>query len=376
MESKRLILLLTIAPVLFISCVTTGHVPGTPAPRIKLIYDGDIGPDPCDFSTISMLHEYHNKGFIELLGVIGETPDPYLASTFTIYNRLYGNAIPIAAYHPESSDVDFGDDLKAKYRIAIAVACHADQNKTLNEKYGNNDPSHSDEVMGTVELYRKLLSEAEDNSITIYAAGQLYNFPPLLTSKGDRYSPLRGEELLRTKVKEFVFMGGYFPESNDLPFYTRTEGAEWNWWAFGERNTTKTAIDAIVKMGKPVTYIGAEVGPRVLVGLEMAERLGRDHPTTEAFYLFRPITRLRKGFEEDGPELRLNNPAYDEIALFVAVEGGIGEFFGSVQGRVQVSEKGANTWGPGDGNERYITLLPGVNQKLREVITDRITGKF
>jgi hypothetical protein len=37
-------------------------------PKIKLIYDGDIGPDPCDFPVLSLLHEYQRHGLIELLG--------------------------------------------------------------------------------------------------------------------------------------------------------------------------------------------------------------------------------------------------------------------------------------------------------------------
>ena len=41
-----------------------------------------------------MLHEYHRHGMIELVGVVGETPDSYLASTFSIYNQLYKNDIP------------------------------------------------------------------------------------------------------------------------------------------------------------------------------------------------------------------------------------------------------------------------------------------
>ena len=75
--------------------------------KMKLIYDGDIGPDPCDFSTLSMLHEYHNKGMIELLGVMGATPDPYLASTFSIYNQVYGNDILIGSFNNAPGGVDF-----------------------------------------------------------------------------------------------------------------------------------------------------------------------------------------------------------------------------------------------------------------------------
>lgn len=351
---------------------------GTSKSTIKLIYDGDIGPDPCDFSTISMLHEYHNKGFIELLAVIGETPDPYLASTFSIYNQIYENEIPIAAYDPESSDLDFGKDVIKKYYEAVEKMCHADQNKAIYEKYGNEKTLQSNDVMGTVMLYRKLLSEAEDNSIVIYTAGQLYNFPPLLVSGADQYSSLSGKELLKAKLKKIVLMAGYFPESRVNPWYIEnTNGAEWNWWAFGSKNTTKTTINALTKMGKPIIYIGAEVGLQVRVGLEMAERLGREHPTTEAFYLYKWTTQPIDSTDQDSPVLTSDNPAYDEIGLFVAVEGGIGEFFNTIRGRVEVDEHGANNWIPDkEGNESYITLLPEMTKKLSMVITDRITGDF
>ena len=47
-----------------------------------------------------------------------------------------------------------------------------------------------------------------------------------------------------SKVKAFVFMGGYFPDSAACPWYGESEGAEWNWWAFGSQNTTKRTLEA------------------------------------------------------------------------------------------------------------------------------------
>jgi len=341
---------------------------------IKLIYDGDIGPDPCDFSTISMLHEYHNKGFIELLAVMGATPDPYLTSTFSIYNQVYGNKIPIAGYNPESSEVDFGEEVVTKYDEAIKVHCHANVNKSIYEKYGNGETLRSNDVPGTITLYRKLLSEAEDNSIVIYAAGQLFNFPPLLKSGADQYSPLSGKELLKAKLRKVVIMGGLFPDSQVIE---NTDRAEWNWWAFASKNITKTTMNALAEMGKPIVYVGFEVGVQVHVGVEMIKRLGREHPTTEAFYLGKGTRNTTKKTIDEGSFLTSENPAFDEIGLFVAVEGGIGEFFNTVQGRVETEEYGANSWIPDEqGNESYITLLPEVEKKLSEVITDRITGDF
>ena len=145
---------------------------------------------------------------------------------------------------------------------------------------------HHADLPDSVEAYRRLLAQANDNSITIYAAGQLYNFEALLQTTADQYSDMPGAELLARKVERFVFMGGYFPNSLVNEWYQKnTDGAEWNWWGFGSKGTTATVLPAITAMGRPVTYVGAEQGVRVLVGKEMAARLDRDHPTTEAFLL-------------------------------------------------------------------------------------------
>jgi|TARA_B100001964_G_scaffold110060_1_gene123008 hypothetical protein len=185
---------------------------------------------------------------------------------------------------------------------------------------------------------------------------------------------LIGIGLIR-KVKKFVFMGGYFPDSSVNEWYVEnTSGAEWNWWGFGSKNTTMLSIKSIAGMGKPVTYVGAEQGIRILVGQEMATRLGRHHPTTEAFYLSRWLTKENEGSLE--VELARENPAYDEITLFHLVEGGVGQYFDRVSGQAQLDANGANTWLPGDTNQSYLTIRSGVEGELAQVITDRITGRF
>jgi len=360
--------------------VTGEKIPKQP---IRLIYDGDIGPDPCDFSTLSMLHEYHKRGMIELLGVIGETPDKHLASTFSIYNQLYGHDIPIGAFEPGRSEVEFTSEVIVRYFANINKLCFADQNKTIYDRYGNKETATSGEVSGTVSLYRKLLSAAEDNSVVIYIAGQLYNFPPLITSKADSYSQLSGRELLDRKVKEFVVMGGFFPNSLKNKWYIdNTHGAEWNFWGFHSRHTTKNTFHVLTQLDKPITYIGAETGYPVKVGLEMAKRLGRSHPTTEAFTQYRLTSRIVEDQEAEGPVLQKRNPAYDELTLFYVVEGGVGKYFVRHTGQITIDENGANGWLPGDGNESYLTFTGTWKERntaikeLQNIITDRITGRF
>lgn len=133
-----------------LSCTSDGSVD-----TIRLIYDGDVGPDPCDFTTLSLLHEYHNRGMIELMGVIGSTPDPHLASTTSVYNQIYGGNAPIGAYSESSDDVAFDDETKRLYSVAISFTTHADQNETIYENYGSDETQTADDVFGPVAAESK-----------------------------------------------------------------------------------------------------------------------------------------------------------------------------------------------------------------------------
>jgi inosine-uridine nucleoside N-ribohydrolase len=343
----------------FLSC-NTQEESGSKKSTLKVIYDGDIGPDPCDFTTLAMLHNYHKKGMIELLGFMGETPDQYLPSVFSVFNQFYGNDIPIATFK-NPADTIYNGRVKILYDSFIDQIQSPNVNKFLTEKYGKQNTLTYAEAPGAVDLYRKLLSEAEDNSVTIYAAGQLYNLPPLFESQGDQYSPLNGKELIKKKVKDFVFMGGHFPTS--VGFHPPEMG-EWNWWALGYQNITKNTLNAIRSIQKPIVYVGYEVGEPLYVGNEIMKRLGKDHPVYDTY-----ASTITYSSEKE-------NSAFDEVALYYLVEGGLDSYFGLVNGKAVVDENGVNYWSSDASNESYLTLLPGVTDTLRSILTDRITGDF
>ena len=183
----------------------------------------------------------------------------------------------------------------------------------------------------------------------------------MFESQGDQYSPLNGKELIKKKVKNFVFMGGRFPRSYGLH---PPEMGEWNWWALGYKSITINTLNAIRSINKPIVYIGFEVGFPLHVGNEIMNKLGKDHPVYDAY----ANTKVYDPEKE--------NPAFDEVALYYLVEGGLDSYFGLVKGKVVVDDNGGNDWSSDDSNESYLTLLPGVNEMLRSIITDRITGDF
>ena len=94
------------------------------------------------------------------------------------------------------------------------------------------------------------------------------------------------------------------------------------------------------------------------------KRLGKDHPVYDAY----ANTKTYNSENE--------NCAFDEVALYYLVEGGLDSYFGLVRGKAVLDEHGANRWSSDTSNEYYLTLLPGVNETLSSIITDRITGDF
>jgi inosine-uridine nucleoside N-ribohydrolase len=62
-----------------------------------------------------------------------------------------------------------------------------------------------------VDLYRTVLSSAEDESIHIISIGGLANLADLLKSEVDHISHLSGSQLISAKVSELIVMGGQYP---------------------------------------------------------------------------------------------------------------------------------------------------------------------
>ncbi|KAL2179754.1 uncharacterized protein P884DRAFT_297375 [Thermothelomyces heterothallicus CBS 202.75] len=73
----------------------------------------------------------------------------------------------------------------------------------------------AEDAWDPVTLYRKVLAEVDDGSVTIVSIGFLDNLSALLNSSADAHSPLPGRDLLTRKLAELVVMGGsYLPSSS------------------------------------------------------------------------------------------------------------------------------------------------------------------
>ncbi|MEM7381573.1 MAG: nucleoside hydrolase, partial [Bacteroidota bacterium] len=201
--------------------------------QTNIIFDTDFGGDADDLGALVMLNHFQNKGEIELLAVQCWNTEKYAVQAIDAVNTHYGNPdIPIGLRKGEIHETAWNHS-----KVLVDSLTH-----DLVVK----------EVPETTALYRKLLSDAEDQSIVIVTVGPLLNIKRLIDSAPDEFSTLNGKELILKKVKEFVIMGGQFPEGEQ----------EWN-FSGDMPGVTRYVLQ---NLENPVTFLGYEVGVDLKTG--------------------------------------------------------------------------------------------------------------
>ena len=271
-----------IAVVLAALAGASGHAAPPPAP-VDVIFDTDMALDVDDVGALALLHALADRGECRLLAVgISETVQHengrWAAAVADAINTWFGRPdIPIGVFrgrHQPTEDV-------GRYAQKTAAAFPHDV------KSGAAAPE-------AVELYRRVLAQAADGSVTLLSVGFLTNLDALLRSGPDALSPLDGVELVRRKVKRWVCMGGRFPQS--------TGNGEFNLATYPEA----TAY-VLAHWPTPSVFSGFEIGAVVKTGA----RLIREHPVAES-----PVSRAY--LEYTGGKDR---ESWDQTAALYAVRG-------------------------------------------------------
>jgi hypothetical protein len=141
-----------------------------------------------------------------------------------------------------------------------------------------------------VVLYRRLLANAPDSSVTICVIGTVNSLAQLLDSKADEISPLSGRELVARKVEKLVTMA-----VTDYPF-----GYE----AFNWRMHFGSAVNVMHNWPTPIVV--SSRGDYVKTGSKFCEQAPPKHPVRIAYETFL-----------NGQDT--NRPSWDQIAVLIAV---------------------------------------------------------
>ncbi|KAK1778483.1 Inosine/uridine-preferring nucleoside hydrolase domain-containing protein [Copromyces sp. CBS 386.78] len=319
-------------------------------PKKNLIIDTDLFSDVDDAGALLLAS---TSPHINLLGVLINKPSTYSVLAASAIVSYYKKAIPIGVFRhptsdgtviplPNSSFLDVVYWHLGEFASKIAFRFGSPSSPDYVKCEGPSIPwGQAEDAWSAVSLYRKLLSGADDSSVTIASIGFLDNLSLLLDSGPDSFSPLTGRQLILRKVAELVVMGGRYPEGKSWNFFGsdpdiphRNGG---NGLGLGPRGTA----NVINHWPTPqrdgwkgrVVYVGDEVGGNVLTGAGLVREGPKGDPVGRAY-----------GYYAYG-EAR---PSWDPVAVLYAMDG-LGELFKYDEeygyGRNWVDERdGSNRW--------------------------------
>ncbi|MBE0652431.1 MAG: nucleoside hydrolase [Bacteroidales bacterium] len=272
---------------------------GKPVP---IIFDTDIGGDYDDVGALGMLHALADRGEVKILATVASNLSPLVVPSISVINTYFGRPdLPIGApktqgVTQDSRELHWPDSLIAHYPYTY---------------------QSTGEAPDAVEIYRKILSQQPDSSITIVSVGFLTNLMNLLLSEPDSFSPLNGQDLVAKKVKSWVAMAGTFPE-----------GKETN--VMRDSSASQYVID---NWPTPVVFSGFETGVEVFTGLRLIEEGPEDSPVRMAYAISIP----KRAYDKDGRR------SWDQTALLVAARG-FEPYYGYKTGQFITSPDGSNKW--------------------------------
>jgi pyrimidine-specific ribonucleoside hydrolase len=313
----------------FISCVIMLTVQAQKQKPVSIIFDSDIGPDYDDVGAITMLHAFADSGEAKILATVASDKYPNAAAVLSVFNTYFKKPnIPIGIV--KGNAVNLSDE---QHWSATIVA-----------KYPHKIKSN-DEAEDAVKVYRKVLSQQPDNSVTIITVGFLTNLANLLNSKPDKFSPLDGTTLVHKKVKRLVSMAGMFPQ-----------GKEFN--VFMDSTSSQTVFS---KWPTEVVFSGFEIGEKIKTGLPLVQNNAiQNSPTKDVFSICLPMAK------EDNN----GRSSWDETAVFVAVKG-YEPYYNVESGSIIVNDDGSNSWDK-EGSNQYYLVEKMPHQQVQQLINDLI----
>lgn len=168
---------------------------------IRIILDCDMGSSTDDLFALMMLYRYMDMKRCNLIGVIVDRMGKANADIVDVMNNFYGY-----------SDIPIGLETEGQKDTHVWITYHnlpyarsTEGVPMFKRSVGDNGT-----YMEGYKLYRKILAQQPDHSVTIASIGFVTTLARLLESGPDEYSPLNGVELVRAKVKDIYAMGGVF----------------------------------------------------------------------------------------------------------------------------------------------------------------------
>ena len=316
-------------PILLILIVTANlaisvGVADAPRPPVRIIFDTDIGNDVDDALALGLLHSLQTRGACELLGVTITRCDELAGPYVNAVNHFYGRAqLPVGCIRgtPESDTSKF---------LPLVAVRDGDAFRYPHELRRSSDAPDA------LKLLRRLLAAQPDGSVTLVQVGYFSNFAALLDTPADEFSPLKGLDLVRQKVKLLSVMAGAFQTVEDNNHIC-------------EFNVVRD-IPAAQKLARewptPIVWSGFEVGmalPYPAGSIERDYHYVSHHPIAASYFAYMPPPHER--------------PTWDLTSALYAVLPERGYFGLSSPGTVTVEADGFTRFSPkAGGRDRFLKL--------------------
>lgn len=285
-----------------------------------IILDTDIGSSTDDLFALQSLYRCHQAKTCNFIGVIVDRMGENNAAITDVMNTYYGMGdLPIGL---ERNGIK-----EPKVWIDYAEV-PADTNADGSEMFKRTVKDYS-KVPDGYKLYRKLLAEQPDHSVSIISIGFVTTLANLLNSKADDYSKLSGEELVKAKVKDLYVVGGVFGESVE-PDYNFTQAIDFSLDFFELWPAEVPRVFSPGEVGDNIEYV--------------PEQVVEDISWTDVH----PIKQVYMN-----NECHTGQKMWDVMAVLNAVQGD-SLFQFSDNGRVSIDKDGVTTFTKdAKGNDRY-----------------------
>jgi len=293
-----------LSKIFFCFCLLIGTVslPAQKTKPISIIFDSDMGPDYDDVGAITLLHAFADSGYVKILATVASTKYEGVVAVLNVFNTYFNRPGTIIGV-PKGKALELKDSQ------------HWTDSVLLNYPH---TIKKNDEVPDATEVYRKVLASQPDKSVTIVTVGFLTNLSTLLQSGPDKYSGLKGKELVRRKVKQLVCMAGRFPYGSE---FNVNRDAEASQFVFNNWET-------------PVLLSGVEIGFKIKTGLQLIHNEAiKNSPVKDVFRICIPLS-----LQDSAGRM-----SWDETAVFVAIKG-YKPWYRIEQGKMVVADDGSNTW--------------------------------
>lgn len=282
----------------FLTIVTPSNLLAEGAEKMnpkKVIFETDMSTDVDDVGALAVLHALADNEEVEILAISFNEVHPSGAGAICAINTWYNRGdIPIGIYKGNLADPD-----ESSYLDGIAANFPHDLPTT---------PTPS-----SLELYRQVLSEQPDNSVTIISVGFLNNLYDLLKAEPD---------LVAQKVTELVVMALLIDDPYNTVRHDLIDKSEYvihNW---------------------PTPLVISQHGESVHTGARLAETPA-ENPVREAYY------RRFNGQYQD-------RSSWDQLAVLYGVRG-LSDYFTEItDGRGRLSNGYA--WEMKDGFRSYLEV--------------------